>query len=284
MSVDSAALKPIYGRLVEVGIDFVVVGGQAVNLWAEAYSPTLPDAVLAWRPYASKDLDCLGGRAAAIAAARALGVEPELSDPFVRATSPVAGQFTCPVGRERVLVQFLHRLYGVDPDRVRNSPRVLSWDGIALKVQHPLFALRGKLACLWGLDQASPPRQDLKHIRILGAILPGFLRDESYANLPSAVALSRGVLQLACEEDALKAWQRHGVAFEQSVPAELLARSGEATVRRFADEELPRLLKTLADRRTEFARFVAGIATKPAPRPQIGGPKRGGLGRRGLIL
>lgn len=141
MSVDSAALRPIYGCLVEAQVEFVVVGDQAVHLWAEAYAQTLPAGGEQWR-------------------------------------------------------------------RVRNSRREVSWDGLRLLVQHPLFALRGKLACLWGLDQDSPKRQDLKHVQLLCAILPAFLWDEFRADQRAGVALSRGVLQLACEEDALKAWQQ----------------------------------------------------------------------------
>lgn len=59
--------------------------------------------------------------------------------------------------------------------------------------------------------------------------------------------------------------------------------SADIPVRRFAEEEYPRLLQTLIDRRAEFEQFVAGLNRKPAPRPQLG-PKRDGLGRRGLVL
>lgn len=91
------------------------------------------------------------------------------------------------------------------------------------------------------------------------------------------------MLQLACEEDALKAWQRHGLALEAAVPTELMATSEDPPVRRFAEEEYPRLLQTLGERRAEFEQFVRGLSRKRAPRPQLG-PKRDGLGRRGLAL
>jgi hypothetical protein len=40
----------------------VVVGGQAVNFWADRYSPDKPE-LLAYRPFTSRDLDLLGSMA-----------------------------------------------------------------------------------------------------------------------------------------------------------------------------------------------------------------------------
>jgi hypothetical protein len=49
-----------------------IVGGQALNLWAERYAATRAD-LLSFGPFTSKDLDYFGHRAAAEKLAAALG-------------------------------------------------------------------------------------------------------------------------------------------------------------------------------------------------------------------
>ncbi len=54
-------LRDIFGRLQAAGLETVIVGRQAINLWAFQYGQETEE----WnqfRPFASEDLDCYGGR------------------------------------------------------------------------------------------------------------------------------------------------------------------------------------------------------------------------------
>lgn len=57
-----------------------IVGGQAINLWAEHYAPRAK-ALDAYRPFTSKDLDYFGQRAVAEKLAKGLGGSLRVPDP-----------------------------------------------------------------------------------------------------------------------------------------------------------------------------------------------------------
>ena len=54
-----ADVKPILVRLERIADSVVVVGGQAVNFWAELYAPRVP-AIDREAPFTSKDIDFCG--------------------------------------------------------------------------------------------------------------------------------------------------------------------------------------------------------------------------------
>lgn len=54
-----ADAKPILVRLERIADSVVVVGGQAVNYWAEFYAPRVP-AIDREAPFTSKDIDFRG--------------------------------------------------------------------------------------------------------------------------------------------------------------------------------------------------------------------------------
>ena len=54
-------LRDAFAKLQTAGFDAVVVGGQAVNLWAYRYCDRTPD-LATYLPFASEDLDFYGGK------------------------------------------------------------------------------------------------------------------------------------------------------------------------------------------------------------------------------
>lgn len=59
-------------KLADIGEPIVLVGGQAVNFWANLYENKVP-ALASGRPYASKDIDFYGSRLAVQQCAKRLG-------------------------------------------------------------------------------------------------------------------------------------------------------------------------------------------------------------------
>lgn len=52
-------LKDVLSTLQEAGLEAIIVGGQAVNLWAYHYSLDCPE-LKEWLPFSSEDLDFFG--------------------------------------------------------------------------------------------------------------------------------------------------------------------------------------------------------------------------------
>ncbi len=164
-------LASVFRTLQADGWTAVLIGGQAVNLWADRYQQDACE----WdelRPYTSRDLDYHGGLAEARLAMRVLHARGRLntgSDP-----GPNAGvlQVALPDRRE-LLVAILTGVYGVSAAEIERT--AVSWSGLGilsdltLRVIHPLLLIEAKTASLRGLPQ--PGRQDAKHLRMLVLIV-----------------------------------------------------------------------------------------------------------------
>ena len=58
-------LKSVLSQLQQASLEAIIVGGQAVNLWAYQYCQSAPQ-LLQYLPFASEDLDFYGGRIEAV--------------------------------------------------------------------------------------------------------------------------------------------------------------------------------------------------------------------------
>lgn len=278
------SLAEVYARMVAAGADFVIIGGQAVNLWAEHYRQggVLPAGLwVELLPFASDDLDCLGGSLDALAVGRDFGVRPRVYDPFGKAWTPSVADLQLPVSTfpgRTLLVQFLHTAKGLNSNEVESTARTLTWAGVTLRVLHPMLCLEGKLANLWELDQDRPPRQDLKHARLCCLTLHAFLRERLAAGqVREVLGLSERLLRLAGRQDGLKTWHRHGLAIEDAVPLDALraaAGAGEAKAVNFLALRWDQLETMLAQRRGHFADLLRRQGQEPQPRrsPFVGPP------------
>lgn len=171
-------LSPVLRSLDEAGWDAILVGRQAVNLWASRYE----QADAAWqalRPYQSRDLDYHGGLAEARRAMNVLNARGRLNTGME--PSPNAGVLTVRLpGGEELLIDILTGLFGVSTAEVeRTAVRFAAsgtLEGLTMRVIHPLLLLEGKAASLRGLSQEG--RQDAKHLRILCLVLKEWLAEQ----------------------------------------------------------------------------------------------------------
>src|SRR5690348_16672188 len=146
----------------------VIIGGQAVNLWAERYQKDASP----WRelrPYTSFDLDVLGNRTDVLACSQALNAEPFFPSPSENTVN--SGKVVAQVQGADFDIDFLHSPNGLSPAEVVELARPFSFEQIPLKVLHPLHCLESKTVNLMTLPQEAGKRQDLKHLRLSIAIL-----------------------------------------------------------------------------------------------------------------
>ena len=252
----SSELAEVFRRLVEAGVDFVVVGGQAVNLWSQHYRVAGAESEAAWRelePFTSRDLDCLGGSTDVAQAARAFGVEAVFYDPFSRVPAPNSGTLTVPVGERELLIHFLHSIYGANRDEVRRTAQSFPVAEKKLLVMHPLICLESKVDCLLGLDQCG--RQDLKHVKLGCLITHAFLS----ARVPTTTAREildavERIVRLATSDAGLRVWLRHGVECESALPIDAIKAASEHQPKfaNFLERRWPRFLEELARDRERY--------------------------------
>lgn len=157
------------------GRPFTIVGGQAVNYWAERYVVREP-ALGVFRPFTSKDLDLVGTTADARQAAAATDWEfvPPDADAFVMQAKLRRGgllvEFLRPDGLDLFSPDQAEFRVGAPPGtvlvRVLN-PAELLMKKVALAVDVPQDGVEGEIA----------PRQDVRHAQMLARVLPHYLSE-----------------------------------------------------------------------------------------------------------
>lgn len=255
-------LLQIFLDLQEAELDAVIVGGQAVNLWANHYSDRAPE-LAAYLPFASEDLDYYGGRVEAVTCHDALGGTLFLNRDFD--PSPNAGLVL--VDREvgQLRIDFLASIFGLNDAEIVGTAQPFVGKGKLLgmqaKVLHPLLCLEGKLSCLRGLPQSD--RQDLKHVSISIYCVRELLRSVCANDHPRpGLKLTERVLEDALREDALSTWFRYGVHVESAVPIDTIQQFSDERWQRFLKIRYPQRLEQIQAKRSRYGQIMERIEAR----------------------
>lgn len=152
----------------------LLVGGQAVSLWAQAFVVERPE-LQALRPFLSHDCDVLGDADTLerLAARGNWGVTFSKKGQ----ASPVVGYLTGkdPQGRD-LLVEVLYTIKGLRP-RELEQEALVQMDQKTYRTLSPVLLLKAKLANYLELPQKTKglERNDLKHLRILIPCVSAYL-------------------------------------------------------------------------------------------------------------
>ena len=182
---------PLYKKLLAAGIDFVIIGGQACNIWAllhEAQEPSLRQ----YEPYTSSDIDLYSRSQSDISkAADLLKVESILADPG--SAAPVMGYLVIEAEEAPILIQFLTGSAGIPrADKIFESRQTIELsNGLQLQVMHPIHALQSKLALAGNRDKI---QQDLKHLRMALLFVRAFIFQTASSSERSAITLCKRVV------------------------------------------------------------------------------------------
>ena len=226
----------------------VIIGGQAVSIWAERYLPGEPE-LGKYLPFTSKDLDLLGNKSDLDQLARLTG--------YVRIVArpdhwiPSVGYLELPLpGGEPVRVEVLKKLYGATKDEVRDAALVIRHKEITLHVAHPLTLLTDKTKSAVHLPQDQPgeERQDVRHLQMLIFCVRGFLKEQIAAceagklSERDCLDLIQATLQAATSSDAEQARRKHAIDLIAALPVAKLADSRRPRLKKFAEQQLRRWL------------------------------------------
>jgi hypothetical protein len=250
------ALKTILQMLQQAQVELVVVGGQAINLWAKQYHQPSPE----WEvllPYASVDLDFYGSRIEVVQCGEALQGQVTLARDFD--PSPNAGVVIVDYQGYPLRIDILASVYGLADAEVSSTALRFvgseSLAGLELRVLHPLLCLEGKLKCLRGLDQST--RQDEKHVRLAVLILHAFLTQQlANQSSRSVLNLVERIVDNTWTDAGLNAWYRYGIEIEAAIPLTTIRASEDSRWQSFYSIRWTQIYDRLTMRRSQYQQLM----------------------------
>jgi len=174
MSKPESAPRPPddFSKFLATKEPLLLVGGQAVNVWALYYE----DATLDLAPFVSRDVDVLGRRETLREIAALAGVSPKYFS--LKPPSNEVGYILPNDATDApMLIEVLRWVNGVSEGELRSHAVTFSIgeQSVAVHVPSPVVLLQAKLANVDQIKQEG--RQDTKHVRILFRIIPEYLND-----------------------------------------------------------------------------------------------------------
>ncbi len=150
----------------------LLVGGQAVNLWALYYQ----ERTVGLAPFVSRDADVLGDKETLKALGKLAGAKPQFF-PLRPPSNEVGVVITKDANGQPLLIEVLRSVHGVTNEEL-NEPiytMAIGKSSVQVQVPGPIVLLKAKIANLADLPQTG--RQDARHVAILTRLLPAYLED-----------------------------------------------------------------------------------------------------------
>jgi hypothetical protein len=230
------AFTHLLWEIERAGVRFFVVGGQAVNKWAELFLDREP-ALEKWTPFTSEDCDI-------VVDANWLDALEVVGGTWRKSEGPQDGQLAILTSEDQppVRVDLLQSVYGIRQPASKILARAMDLDEGILFME-PLELFRSKCACLVNLPQAG--RQDEKHLNILRLVIPHYL---SWLLEPVEAVDQRLVLKQIKKlrgfnrgVEVRRALSQLGWNLDDLVPVDRLRSCGFEAVERYATAEWPLL-------------------------------------------
>ena len=158
-------------------LGLVVVGGHAVNAYAELYSPRIPE-LADFLPFVSKDADLLGTLEEGIALAAQLEL-PWRKNPTKGGMRGLClGSIAMPFDLE-AKVEVLGQINGAKREEVQATALALELNGMRFRIINPFLLYEAKGSNLVRIEQARPTskRQDARHFAMTGLVVTRLLSD-----------------------------------------------------------------------------------------------------------
>jgi hypothetical protein len=153
------------------GQPYVLIGGQAVNYWAERYLPDEPE-LKHLQPFTSQDIDFKGSRDDVQYIAQQLHSSPGY--PPKVAMTALAGIIPVQIAGQKTNIEVVRQIPGVS-DSARIPAIEAQWQEKMIRVLNPISLLASKLELAATVPQRN--RQDVSHVKILLLCVRAFLRE-----------------------------------------------------------------------------------------------------------
>jgi len=201
------------------GLPPVLIGGQAVNYWAELYADEEP-GLLRWRPFSSEDIDFQGNREDVQLIAAQLGRVP-LYPRRVEMTA-LAGMISLQLGDLKSQIEVVRSVPGVAANLLQETALEATWEQYKIRVIDPISLLYAKAHLALKVPQDE--RRDAEHVAMMVLCVRAFLRralfEVEQGGMPVRGWLGAAERALALSESAIgtKAAHRLGIDWRESLP------------------------------------------------------------------
>ncbi|HZI32491.1 MAG TPA: hypothetical protein VFF11_09120 [Candidatus Binatia bacterium] len=246
MAFSLTQFQGVFEILDPAGNPYIIVGGQAVNYWAETYLQSEPE-LSSFIPFVSKDIDFLGGREDVLKVARHLNLTVKF--PHRKMMTAFAGAVLFKVGAASANVEFIRAVPGVSSLEVKKWAVTARSGGKIVRVIDPISLLICKLNLALTVDQSS--RRDADHARMLLLCTRAFLRETLHGveagELPARgwLGAAERVLKIAESKMGRNTARKLPFQWPKVLPETEIAACKNRLVIRFRQERLTQWLEKI---------------------------------------
>jgi hypothetical protein len=225
------------------GQPYLLIGGQAVNYWAEYYLAIEPQ-LQALRPFTSEDIDFKGSAEDVGRIARQLKLVPAY--PPKVAMTALAGTIPLRIGDLKSNIEVVRRIPGVSGSADALAIEA-EWKDQAIRVLDPISLLACKLELVATVPQKN--RRDVDHVRILvpcvRAFLGEFLQRVEWGQIPARhwLGAANQVLKVTSGRRGRRIAKTHQINWREILPLSAIAKSQDKQIRRFQEQRLEQRYK-----------------------------------------
>ncbi len=236
------------------GEPLVLIGGQAVNYWAELYSTEEP-GLEKWQPFTSEDIDFQGNREDVRTIASQLGSAPVFPRP-VEMTALV-GMIPFQRGDLKSQIEVVASVPGVPAKLLQATALEATWEKHQIRVIDPISLLYAKAHLALKVQQKG--RRDADHLAIMVLCVRAFLKETSRkiedGSLPARnwLAAVERVLRLSESSTGAKTARRFGTDWTEVLPLNEIEHCAVSQIVPFRDKRLPRW-------KAKISSFQRGVA------------------------
>jgi hypothetical protein len=222
------------------GEPYVLVGGQAVNYWAERYL-SIEAELEKLQPFTSQDIDFKGNRTDVERIAQQLNLNPNY--PPKVAMTALSGFIPFQIGNLKSSIEIVRRIPGISA-HIETPAIQAVWNGKTIRVLDPISLLACKLELATTVQQKG--RQDVVHLKILlpcvRAFLDELLQQVDLSRLPVKdwLKIVNQVLKLTTSHRAQRIASKHHINWPDILPLPRIAKSQNEKITRFREKQLNR--------------------------------------------
>jgi hypothetical protein len=240
------AYLPIYKALHERHINFVVIGGQACNIWSVLYGSSEPE-LKQYKPFTSKDLDVYSkSRNAVVVLAQAVQEQPVLNDGA--SPDPVLGLVIYKSSSESPMpISFMSGAYGIkDASEIFRSRQTLGLgrSKIPVHVMHPFFTMQSKAALV--VDTPRESSNDLRHLKMSVHYTRRFILELAKMGRDrDALKVCKNIVALAVSKLGRGVYRKYQVRLEAALPPKNQIGSNAPKLASYMQKSLPERLEKI---------------------------------------
>jgi len=219
------------------GQPYLLIGGQAVNYWAERYLSTELQ-LNPLQPFTSEDIDFKGSSDDVQRIARQLELAPGY--PSKVEMTALAGTIPFQIGGLKSNIEAVRRIPGISGS-VDALAVQAEWNGKTIHVLDPISLLACKLELVASVPQEK--RRDVAHLKILlpcvRAFLNEFLQQAERGQILARhwLGAANQVLKLTTDQRAWKIAGKHQINWAEILPLTAIAKSQHKKIRRFQEQQ-----------------------------------------------